>query len=126
MIKVSPFIYVNLTSSSCCLFFLSFLVFTYFTKKNMNNADNRLYKHMLICNFISTIFYVLFYSTDIIAAFSKDPSVLYPVVYVFSKFAALLFGYWGVFFVVYLYYITHEKDKDFIARFQAREKRCLE
>ena len=125
MVKISPYIYVNLTSSSCCLFFLLFLLFTYFSKKNMNNADNKLYKHMLICNFASTVSYVIFYTTDIMAVFSEDSSVLYPVVYLFSKFSALFFNYWNVFFAVYVHYITHEYDKNFVARFQAKEKKTF-
>ena len=123
MSKVSPFIYVNITSASCCLFFLLFLLLTYFTKKNMNNVDNKLYKHMLIVNCLSTLFYICFYTTDIIAAFSPNTDEIYPIVYFFSKLAPLMICFWAIFFAVYIYYITHEHDKEFVIRFQNNEKK---
>ena len=122
MSKVSPFIYINLTSACCSCFFLLFLLLTYFTKKNMNNIENKVYKHMLVFNTLSTFFYICFYTTDLFAVFSKDPDALYPVVYFFSKLAPLAICYWGVFFAVYVYYITHEFDKNFLVKFQTNQK----
>lgn len=123
MVEVSPFIFVNLTSASCCLFFLLFLLLTYFSKKNMNNVDNKIYKHMLIFNFLSTIFYVIFYSFDIAAAYSTDYTKLYPVVYFFSKLAPLMIIYWSLFFAFYVFIVTREKKKDFINKFRTNGKK---
>ena len=70
MNDISQYIYINLTSATCCLFFLLFLFLTYFSKKNMNNIDNLIYKYMLVFNLLACIFYVLFYSFDLVAVFS--------------------------------------------------------
>lgn len=123
MVKVSPYIYVNLTSASCCLFFLLFLLLTYFSKKNMNNIDNKIYKHMLIFNLLSAVFYVLFYSFDLIAVFSPDYNDYYALVYFFSKLAPLMMIYWAMFFCFYIHAVTNEKDKKFINNIRLNSKK---
>lgn len=38
---------VNLTTFVCCLIFFTFLFSIYFSKKNMNNIENKLYRRLL-------------------------------------------------------------------------------
>ena len=51
MISVIINLAINLTS----LFFLVFMMFVYFSKKKMNNIDNRLYTFLLIFNFLNSV-----------------------------------------------------------------------
>ena len=125
MNDISQYIYINLTSATCCLFFLLFLFLTYFSKKNMNNIDNLIYKYMLVFNLLACIFYILFYSFDLVAVFSGHQDFYYQIVYLFSKLAPLMMMYWAVFFCLYTFIITHEKDKEYISKFILNRKKIF-
>lgn len=61
----TDYVFVNLTTAVCCFLFLIFLFITYFTKKNMNNIENTIYRQMLLSNGVCLFFYILAYSSFI-------------------------------------------------------------
>ena len=122
---MSPFLFVNMTSSVCCLLFLIFLFISYFSKKNMNNIENKIYKRLLIYNVLCVISYILFYTFDIICYMNdKDPQ-LYNIMYFFSKIAPVFLMAWGAFFVFYMIIITNELNTKFIDKVIKNEKKCF-
>ena len=49
---------INLAVNISSLFFLIFMMFVYFSKKKMNNIDNKLYTLLLIFNFLNSAFHL--------------------------------------------------------------------
>ena len=45
---------VNIAINGSSLLFLIFMMVVYFSKKNMNNIDNKLFRLLLICNFFNS------------------------------------------------------------------------
>ena len=111
---LSPYIYVNLTSAICCVGFTLFLFIAYFSKKNMDNLENVIYRRMLIANFSSTVIYTCFYTIDIITYNSNHQDILYPIVYIFSKIAPFTVMVWATFLLVYLIIVINEQNEKFI------------
>ena len=54
------FLYINMTTIVCCLLFSIFLSVIYFSKKNMNNMENKIYRHLLIINNLELVATLLF------------------------------------------------------------------
>ncbi len=123
---LSPFIYINLTSSICCFVFLLFLFASYFTKKNMDNLENKIFKLMLIANFISVISYIFFYTCDIMNYFI-DPNnkILYGIVMFWSKIAPIPIMIWFALLFMYLIVILNEKNKPLIEKFAKNQKKIM-
>ena len=46
-------------SAYCCLIFCVFLAIVYFTKKNVNNVETKIYKWIIIFDFIMIIFHLV-------------------------------------------------------------------
>ena len=111
---LSPYIYVNLTSAVCCVGFTLFLFIAYFSKKNMDNLENVIYRRMLIANFSCTIIYTCFYTIDIITYNSNHQDILYLIVYIFSKIAPFTVMVWATFLLVYLIIVINEQNEKFI------------
>ena len=51
---------VNMTSLVCCFMFFVFLFVLYFSKKNVDNIENKIYRRMLFCNGGYIIFLLIF------------------------------------------------------------------
>ncbi|MDO4996955.1 MAG: HAMP domain-containing sensor histidine kinase [Bacilli bacterium] len=98
----TDYVFVNLTSAVCCFLFLLFLFITYFTKKNMNNIENTIYRHMLIANILSLLLYVLSYSAFIYFASTV------PIAIILSKTAAIFLALWVLLVAFYVLVITFE------------------
>ena len=47
---------VGLFLNIVCMGFLIFLLIIYFSKKNMNNMDNKVYRYILISDFFMILF----------------------------------------------------------------------
>ena len=122
---LSPYIYVNLTSAVCCVLFYIFLFFSYFTKKNMNNFENTIYKHLLISNGLAAVSYVCFYTFDIICFYSNDQDLLYAITYVFSKLSVIFLVIWFVFLFLYVLVVTNQHREKFYNFFIKNEKKVF-
>ena len=122
---LSPYIYVNLTSAVCCILFYVFLFFSYFTKKNMNNFENTIYKHLLISNGLAAVSYVCFYTFDIICFYSNDQDLLYSITYVFSKLSVIFLVIWFVFLFLYVLVVTNQHREKFYNFFIKNEKKVF-
>ena len=51
---------VNLAVNGSSLLFLVFMMVIYFSKKNMNNIDNVLFRLLLIFNFLNSFIHIFF------------------------------------------------------------------
>ncbi|MBR6948901.1 MAG: HAMP domain-containing histidine kinase [Bacilli bacterium] len=122
---LSPFLYVNLTSAVCCVLFFIFLFFSYFSKKNMNNFENRIYKHLLISNGLAAISYVCFYSFDIICFYSTNQDLFYSITYIFSKASVVFIVIWFVFLFLYVLVVTNQHREKFYNFFIKNEKKVF-
>jgi len=47
------------TVNFCCLLFWGFLAIIYFSKKNMSNIENRIYKYMFVLDFLLLSFSIV-------------------------------------------------------------------
>ncbi|MDO4996827.1 MAG: ATP-binding protein [Bacilli bacterium] len=112
---------VNLTSFTCCLIFLIFLFSVYFSKKNMNNYENKIYRRMLVITFlyISDVviedIIIILYNYNII-------NLTQTAFFVISKPGMVCIGLWFVYLAYYIYYVTHENKEGFIADFNNNKK----
>ena len=122
---MSVYLFVNLTSTCCCLLFLFFLLISYFSKKNMNNIENKIYRVLLILNLLCIISYIFYYTSDIICFLSTDQSVLYPIVYFFSKTSTIILVSWTGFFFLYIFIVTNEHNEKFMSNLSKNIKKYL-
>ena len=60
---------VGLFLNLVCMGFLIFLLIIYFSKKNMNNMDNKVYRYILISDFFMILFELIFI---LVCYFFKD------------------------------------------------------
>ena len=103
----------NLTLTSTCFLFISLLAIMYFSKKNMNNYENKIYKHILVWSIINLIFYLI----------GSIPYYTNPALYnddTFTIITAKLTGcstvVWFTYFALYIQIVSKEnkKKKSFI------------
>lgn len=74
------FAYINLATAICCFLFSVFLSIIYFTKKNMNNIENKIYRHLLILNDIELLVSLIY---DVLAI-KNNYSALYVMIRVYA------------------------------------------
>ena len=94
-----PFYYINLTQTILCIWFMLMLTFLYFSKKNMNNVENKIYKMLILSSD-----YLLFL-TVIMNTFMDLPVHIYGI---FMKIAFAATISWLWYFMWYVLVITHE------------------
>ena len=103
----------NLTLTSTCFLFISLLAIMYFSKKNMKNYENKIYKHILVWSIINLIFYLI----------GSIPYYTNPTLYnndTFTIVTAKLTGcstvVWFTYFALYIQIVAKEnkKKKSFI------------
>ena len=103
----------NLTLTSTCFLFISLLAIMYFSKKNMKNYENKIYKHILVWSIINLIFYLI----------GSIPYYTNPTLYnddTFTIITAKLTGcstvVWFTYFALYIQIVSKEnkKKKSFI------------
>ena len=108
----------NTTLTFCCFVFISVLSIIYFTKKNMNNIENSIYRQLLIWNLTTLI-------TQTIS------SITMRYLYNLGEFAILftlkLNGaatvIWFLFFSAYIVSVTHERKDSTPASDKERAKK---
>ena len=106
--KFDAYVFVNLTITVMCLLFLLVTFITYFSRKNMNNIENIIYRQMLLSNLLTLIFYIFSYLFCILVLYGfrvEEYCIL------FSKIAPLFIGLWILLIVFYLVYISTENNK---------------
>ena len=100
---------VGLFLNIVCMGFLILLLIIYFSKKNMNNMDNRVYRYILISDFFMILFELLFI---LVCYFFKDNLFLIGLTKRISwSFLLLIF----ILLVVYAIIISTEKNEKFVS-----------
>lgn len=108
---------IDLAINISGLLFLIFMMVVYFSKKNMNNIDNVLYRLMLIFNFCNSFFHVFFLVAEWYAI--KNHLLV----------SSLIKSYWvplqcyGVIMLFYIYITLKDDDKDFIIKLNQPERK---
>ena len=105
------YLVINFATTLCCFLFLLFLFISYFSKKNMNNLENIIYRWLLIFNALCIISYLIFYSFDLFANYSPDPMKYYNIARILAYFGPLFVIWWFVFILLYVFIITSENNE---------------
>lgn len=94
---------IGLTIVSCSLIYLILIFIIYFTKKKVNNFENKLYKSLLVVNILALIFeFCCFF-----AVFYKDVNSVTQFLNIFINKGFLVLLYlWLVFFTIYITFIS--------------------
>ena len=99
---------VGLFLNIVCMGFLIFLLIIYFSKKNMNNMDNKVYRYILISDFFMILFELLFI---LVCYFFKENLFLIGLMKRISwAFLLLIF----VFLAIYAIIIATEKNEKIV------------
>ena len=108
---MGAFVYINLSTMICCSIFIIFLYVIYFSKKNMNNIENKIYKHLIIWTglvvLVSLIYQVCSIKTYNIELFKIITKIFYGTI-----------DTWVLLLMYYIVVVTNEKnDKLYNCRF---------
>ena len=106
--KFEAYVYINLTITIMCLIFFMVTFIRYFSRNNMNNIENIIYRQMLLSNLLCLIFYIMSYVSCIYVLHGYD---IENYCLFFSKIAPLFIGLWILLIVFYLIYISTENNK---------------
>ena len=102
--EIDIFNYFNLAFVCCCLIFSVLLLIIYFSKKNMDNIENGIYKNLLfldvVCFIVSIAFDIAIFNYDL-----GDLIILYKLYY-----ASLIL--WAFCLLVYVFIITIESREN--------------
>ena len=93
---------IVVTSNICCFFFLIFLAVIYMTKKNVKNDENRIYKWIIVNNFLLLVIELLF---ALVAYY------LYDNIFVIMVLEKIYFMYVLVWMLNFTYYILMISNK---------------
>mgnify|MGYP007069936085 CR=1 FL=1 len=114
---------VNLTSAVCCLVFYIFLFIIYFSKKNMKNIENKIYKLLLIFNGLYVLTLTICLTMVVLMNnYSYDPSLFNILVFLY-KIAIVFLISWFIFLSFYIYVVTNEKKDNFIENINKNYKK---
>lgn len=107
----------NLALTSCCFLFISLLAIMYFSKKSMNNYENKIYKHILIWSILNLIFYLIgglpyFFNNPLYQ--DDNFSILT------GKLTGCATVVWFTYFALYIQVVAkqNKKKKSFIQRYK--------
>ncbi|MDO4996823.1 MAG: ATP-binding protein [Bacilli bacterium] len=107
---------VNLAVNGSSLLFLIFMMVIYFSKKNMNNIDNTLYKLLLVFNFLNSFIHIFF----LLAQWFGICDI--------NTIKLLIRGYWipnqcfGVVLIFYVFLALKGENKEFIEKLNNNKK----
>ena len=99
---------VNIAINGSSLLFLIFMMVVYFSKKNMKNIDNTLFRLLLFCNLFNSVIHIIFLGVQWFNILNHKLIEL------------CIRGYWipeqiYVFLLIcYMYYILKSDDKSFV------------
>ncbi|MBR6948890.1 MAG: hypothetical protein IKH54_01725 [Bacilli bacterium] len=112
---MSVYTYVNLATACCCLIFSILLLIIYFSKKNMDNIENGIYKNLLflvvVCIIVSITFDIAIFNYDI-----GELILLYRFYYI-----SLIL--WVFCLLVYVFVITSENREAFYKKIITNKSR---
>ena len=105
----------NLTITCCCLLFISFLAIMYFSKKNMQNLENKIYKHLLAWSIINLVAYLINISSYFLSKELYQNEVISLIVIKLTGCATVI---WFTYFLLYIQVVTkqHKKKKSLMLR----------
>ncbi len=88
---------INVVLSSCCLIFLTIVAVVYFSKKRMENADNKIFTVMIIVNLIGILIdmigYISFEKFSHTALINKCISKIYVIYFLTYVFCLFIYVY---------------------------------
>lgn len=88
---------INVVLSSCCLIFLTIVAVVYFSKKRMENADNKIFTAMIITNLIGILIdmigYISFEKFSHTALINKCISKIYVIYFLTYVFCLFIYVY---------------------------------
>ncbi|MDO4995705.1 MAG: ATP-binding protein [Bacilli bacterium] len=107
----------NIAITCCCFLFISLLAIMYFSKKNMKNYENKIYKHILVWSILNLIFYMaggLPFLFNKPLYFSDEYSII------IGKFTGCATVVWFAYFALYIQVVAkqNKKKKSFIQRYK--------
>ena len=92
----------------CCILFCFFLAIVYFTKKNMSNIENKIYRYIVILDFIILIFSMGCLLVGNALRFNSKYLVVYDI---FARIYCVAQLLWYISLVAYTIIIISDKDK---------------
>ena len=96
---------INITSYICTLLFFIFLVVIYFTKKNADNVENKIYRQLLVWNFF-LVFSCLCYFL-IIPIFKDNRALASFICNIYQSTSVI----WTYFILYYTFVISYSSNK---------------
>lgn len=98
----------NLTLTSCCFLFISLLAIMYFSKKNMKNLENKIYRFILIWSILNLIFYL---GTSIPSFVNKAFADAHHLSLYGARLTGLATVMWFAYFALYIQVICKQNRK---------------
>lgn len=96
---------ITITSNVCCFLFLILLIAIYASKQKVKNEENRIYKWILICNFVILLIELLFMLS--ITYFKDNVNIIM----IFEKIYFIYILMWILLFTYYIILTSNEKNK---------------
>ena len=100
------FVYINLSTMICLLVFIIFLFIIYYTKQNMNNIENKIYRNLLLWDWI-VVFISLIY--QVFCMIDTDISVFN----IINKIYCGAMCSWSFFLTFYITIVANEHNDKF-------------
>ena len=105
---MGPFVYINLSTMITLMIFIIFLIIIYFSKQNVDNVENRIYRNLLLWASV-VIFISLIY--QICCMVDVD---LY-VFTIINKFYCGAMSSWSFFLTSYVFVVSYEHNEKIYA-----------
>lgn len=110
---------IAITSNICCFLFLALLIIVYSTKEKVQNEDNRIYKWILISNFIVLVVELLFMLS---IYYLKDYTIF---IMALEKLYFIYILAWILLLSYYIILISNERNKKIHAILHKDNKRNI-
>ena len=114
---------VNMTSLVCCFMFFVFLFVLYFSKKNVDNIENKIYRRMLFCNGGYIIFLLIFTLLDILVNLGKVSYDIYDFLIILNKIGIVFLSLWFILLCFYIFIVVNEKKEKFTEHLNHNSKK---
>ncbi|MDO4963851.1 MAG: hypothetical protein Q4E75_07150, partial [bacterium] len=98
-------LFINFTLTVSCGIFYILLLIVYFSKKNMPNIENKIYRIMLLFNGLSVLTILLFWSLPLFNFID-----IYTIGFIDNIYTVFIIG-WGGSLSFYLFAISIEKNE---------------
>ena len=98
---------VNIFLTALTLVFLIFLICIYLSKKNMNNLENKIYRQLLLWNFIEVVSHLFLY------IFLEQYRSAVPILIFSLRIYSMASVFYLFFLILYLYVVIRENTEEF-------------